>query len=104
MEHRLYLTELWYLYGILLTDKQRECMRLSLLEDFSLQEIGEKLGMSRQSVCDSLHRGERMLVSFEEKLRFAAKRLQLTMALNAVWNELPEGQAKNNLRDAAENL
>lgn len=68
MEHRLYMTELFELYGSFLTKKQRDCLRLSLLEDFSLREIGEEMGLSRQSVYDAIHRGEQTLERYEREL------------------------------------
>ena len=58
MEQFLYLSTLFDLYGALLTEKQQECLRLHLFEDFSLSEIGEELGISRQAVYDNIHRSE----------------------------------------------
>ena len=41
MEQFLYLSELFDLYGALLTERQQRCLELHLYEDFSLSEIGE---------------------------------------------------------------
>ena len=70
----MYLTALWEIYGALLTDKQRECLELSLLRDYSLSEIGEVLGLSRQSVHDAIRRGENLLTDLEAKLSVYAQR------------------------------
>ena len=52
MEQLLYLSALFDFYGALLTEKQQECLKMHLFEDFSLSEIGEELGISRQAVYD----------------------------------------------------
>lgn len=55
-------------YGALLTEKQRRCLELHYLEDWSLAEIAEEFEVSRQAVHDILRRSEQMLVSYEERL------------------------------------
>ena len=66
-------------YGALLTPHARELMRMYLEEDLSLQEIAEASGVSRQAVHDSVSRGEKQLMEYEERLgllkRFDALRL-----------------------------
>jgi len=54
-------------YGELLTDRQRECFELRYYQDFSLGEIGQELGISRQGVYDNLNRTEALLNKMEEK-------------------------------------
>ena len=77
MERRLELAELLAIYGAFLTDKQRECLSLSLWEDFSLTEIGERLGLSRQSAHDAIRRGEAALRRWEQCLCVAEHRRAL---------------------------
>ncbi|MBR0326145.1 MAG: YlxM family DNA-binding protein [Selenomonadales bacterium] len=55
-------------YGALLTDKQRRCLELHYLEDWSLAEIAGEFEVSRQAVHDILRRSEQLLVSYEERL------------------------------------
>lgn len=55
-------------YGGMLTDKQRECFDMRYNQDFSLGEIGETLGVSRQAVCDNLARTEALLRRMEENI------------------------------------
>lgn len=55
-------------YGALLTEKQRRCLELHYLEDWSLAEIAGEFEVSRQAVHDILRRSEQMLVSYEERL------------------------------------
>ena len=68
MEQLLYLSALFDFYGALLTEKQQECLKMHLFEDFSLSEIGEELGISRQAVYDNIHRSEKAMESYEAKL------------------------------------
>ena len=54
-------------YGDLLTSRQRECFELRYYQDYSLGEIGQELGISRQGVYDNLSRTEALLNRMEEK-------------------------------------
>lgn len=73
LEQLLYLSELFDLYGPLLTDKQQECLSLHLFEDFSLSEVGEALGISRQAAYDNIHRSEKAMEAYEAKLGLWAR-------------------------------
>ena len=53
------------LYGELLTEKQRECLDLYCNQDYTLAEIAELQGTSRQSVYDAISRAEAQLSRFE---------------------------------------
>ena len=55
-------------YKELLTEKQREMVSLYYEEDYSLGEISENLGVSRQGVYDTLKRSEKILKSLEDKI------------------------------------
>ncbi len=54
-------------YGELLTDKQREYFDLHYNEDYSLAEIAEMSGISRQGVWDIIKRAEDALTEVENK-------------------------------------
>ena len=41
LERLFHLAELFDMYGMLLTEKQRRCLELHLFDDFSLAEVGE---------------------------------------------------------------
>lgn len=69
----LYLSDLYDIYGALLTKKQQECLHLHLYDDFSLSEIGEELGISRQAVYDNIHRAEKAMNEYESKLGLAER-------------------------------
>lgn len=55
-------------YGALLTKRQYELLDIHYNSDYSLGEIAEQYGISRQGVFDNLKRGKSALYSLEEKL------------------------------------
>ena len=61
------------LYGDVLTEKQRDVMVQYYNDDYSLAEIAENFGITRQGVRDAIKRGEATLLELEEKIGFAAR-------------------------------
>lgn len=55
-------------YGELLTERQRQVYTSVVFEDYSLSEVAEELGISRQGVHDMIRRCNRTLEEYEEKL------------------------------------
>ena len=55
-------------YGELLTEKQKLIFEMYHLNDLSLAEISEHLGITRQGVRDSIKRAEATLLEMEDKL------------------------------------
>ena len=55
-------------YGEFLTEKQKRMITLYYNDDYSLAEIAEELGISRQGVLDGLKRAQKKLQDMEEKL------------------------------------
>lgn len=72
-EKKIKLGNLYAFYGNLLTEKQQEILRLYCIDDLSLGEISENLGISRQAVYDTLKRSKRILEDYEEKLGLLSK-------------------------------
>lgn len=66
-------TLLFDYYGELLTEKQKSCFDLYYNQDFSLAEIAEESGISRQGVYDTLARAEAYLENLEEKIGCIAR-------------------------------
>jgi predicted DNA-binding protein YlxM (UPF0122 family) len=64
---------LYNFYHSLLTEKQEKYMNLYYVEDFSLSEISEQLGVSRQAVLDNIHRSVNSLEKFEKELNLVDK-------------------------------
>ncbi|MCD8190724.1 MAG: YlxM family DNA-binding protein [Clostridiales bacterium] len=78
------MTMLYDFYGELLTDRQREFYDLYHNEDFSLAEIAENAGITRQGVRDVIVRAEAILNEMEEKTGIVARFLETREALNAI--------------------
>ncbi len=77
----LNITVLFDYYGDCLSDKQRELFDFYYNEDFSLSEVAQNVGISRQGVRDSVKRTEQQLLEFENKLHLCEKTNDLkTMA------------------------
>ena len=64
--------ELLDTYGRLLTDNQREALRLHLVEDWSYAEIATAQGVTRAAIYDMVHRGQLALRGYEDKLGMLA--------------------------------
>ena len=72
-------------YGCLLSGKQLEFLRLYHEENYSLQEIADEFGVSRQGVYDGVKKAQNALNAYESKLhlveRFKASEAALTELL-----------------------
>ncbi len=68
LEQRIRLGELFDVYGVLLTEKQRKSCELLLQGDLSMVEVGEVLGMTRQGAYDLLRRTRDCLDALEKDL------------------------------------
>ena len=67
MKQNISLSMLLECYGTLLTDKQKEALDMYYNMDFSLSEIAENIGVTRQCARDFIKKGEAHLINFEEK-------------------------------------
>lgn len=86
----LRMAALFDVYGPLLTERQQEMCGLYYLNDYSLSEISELHGVSRQAVHDTLVRAEKAMEEYENQFGIVrcsdTKRRQLeelTSALSA---------------------
>lgn len=64
---------LYDFYGQLLTAKQRELLKLYHEDNYSLSEIAEEYGISRQGVHDAVKKAEKALYEYENKLGLIGK-------------------------------
>ena len=67
-EKNLNISYLLDFYGELLSDRKRSVMEMYYDEDFSLSEIADEIGISRQGVRDIIKKTEEELFFFEDKL------------------------------------
>ena len=77
MEKDLSLTELFDLYGGLLTERQRELFSSYYLYDLSLSEIAEPEGKTRQNVYAAVKSVKDKLHEYEEILKLKEKKDEL---------------------------
>ena len=77
MEKILEQTLLYDFYGELLTEHQKRVYEDVVLNDYSLSEIADELGISRQGVHDMVKRCSRLLHGYEEKLHLVEKFVSL---------------------------
>ena len=84
-------------YGDVLTPKQRDVMEQYYNDDFSLAEIAENFGITRQGVRDSIKRGEGILLELEQKVGFAARHRATQQSLA----KLEELAAENGAEDTS---
>lgn len=70
LENNLLLAQLFDLYGPLLSRTQQSVMKEYILNDFTITEIAENQGVSRQAVKDAITKAESKLKSYENKLGF----------------------------------
>gem|GEM_PF-183845 len=98
-------------YGQLLTARQYEILDLYYNNDYSLAEIAEELGISRQGVHDSIRKGRAALEAYEERLGLAArfreqeeKMKRALSFLKKVESEVPEAAGNKSFRKAVKAL
>lgn len=109
----LEMSLLFDFYGDLLTERQRLCFDLRYNQDYSMAEIAQELGVSRQGVFDNLSRAEALLRNMEEKTACVRRSLRSRQAISKICRaaDLLEAmhtqeatQIASDLRQAAEEL
>lgn len=73
MEKNLEVSTLLDFYADLLTENQRKALSLYYNEDFSLAEIAENQGITRQGVRDTVQKAQVQLFELEKKLHVAQR-------------------------------
>ena len=95
MDERLYLIDLYDIYGELLDDKKRVYFEYYYFDNLSLGEISENLNISRNAIHKSLKIVEDKLKFYEDKLELYKRR----KLLKDVINELDNKDLKQKLED-----
>lgn len=73
MDDHVELSCLLDYYGDFLTERQKKLLALAVNEDFSLSEIAEREGISRQGARDAVRRGAQTLREMEARLKIAER-------------------------------
>ncbi len=68
---------LYDFYGKLLNEHQRAVFEEYVLDNFSLSEIAQERGISKQGVHDTIKRTDKLLNDYEEKLHLVQKFLSI---------------------------
>ncbi len=73
IEKMIEISMLYDFYGQLLTAKQQELMSLYHEDNYSLSEIADEYGISRQGVHDGVKKAEKALHEYENRLGLIKK-------------------------------
>ncbi len=84
MNDKIYFNNLYDYYGELLTDKQRSYFEDYYFEDYSLSEIADNKGVSRNAVHHQLKQVEEKLKYYEETLHLYEKRIKIKELLTKI--------------------
>ncbi|TYP59962.1 YlxM family DNA-binding protein [Thermosediminibacter litoriperuensis] len=90
MPDLLRLSLLYDFYGAFLTDRQREFFELHFFSDWSLSEIADNFGVTRQGVFDVIHRSTAFLEDCEKKLGLVGRFLFMTRGMERILKSLEE--------------
>ena len=81
---------LFEFYAALLTDKQMNYIELYYADDYSLAEIAEEFGVSRQAVYDNIKRTEKILEDYEMKLHMYSDYIVRSQIFDQILERYPE--------------
>lgn len=101
MDEKVKISILCDLYGKLLTEKQFEVLNDYYNNDYSLSEIAENNGITRQAVRDIIKKGEKKLFEYEEKLSFMKRTLNQEKKIEKVLLELNKIQKESSDKQIA---
>ncbi len=94
MEKNVKVSMLCQIYGKLLTEKQFNFLDDYYNNDFSLSEIAENYGITRQAARDNIVKGENKLFEYEEKLGIMKKTINQEQQIVKILSELTKIQTK----------
>ncbi|MQW23876.1 MULTISPECIES: putative DNA-binding protein [unclassified Lactococcus] len=86
------MNTLFEFYATLLTDKQMNYIELYYADDYSLAEIAEQFGVSRQAVYDNIKRTEKVLEGYEEKLHLFSNYVVRNQLLDQLLEKYADNQ------------
>ncbi len=104
LEKKVRISNLYFFYGKLLTEKQNTVINLYYNEDTSLGEIASLLQITRQAVKDCLKKAEITLESAESKLKTAERFILIKNTLNDCIKSTEDEIVKQKLINLSESL
>lgn len=84
MEKLLEQALLFDFYGELLTEHQKQVYEEVVLEDYSLSEVAEERGISRQGVHDLIKRCNKVLSDYEDKLHLVERFIKIQKTVEQI--------------------
>ena len=87
---------LYDFYGELLTEHQKDVYEQVVLEDYSLSEIAQMKGISRQGVHDLVKRCQKILEGYEAKLHLVEKFLSVKEKVSKIDDTLAVWEREKN--------
>ena len=84
MEKIVLQSLLYDFYGELLKPNQKAVFEEYVLDNYSLSEIAEERGISRQGVHDMIKRTDKLLCEYEDKLHLVKRFLDLKEKVNRI--------------------
>ncbi len=93
MEEKVEQAYLYDFYGELLNRHQRKLYEAFIFQDFTLSEIADEEGISRQGVHDVIKRCTKTLADYEAKLHLVDKFLSVKQKVSRI-QELAEQSRK----------
>ena len=93
------LTRLYDVYGPLLSDHKKEIFEGYVLDNYSLAEIAEQVGLSRQGVRDIVRRCSKELQDAEEKLGFLKKMDRISEKIDEAISKSDDNEIKGILSE-----
>ena len=88
MSKDLGISRLCDAYGALLTEHRLEILREFYDYDYSLAEIAENFGFTRQAALGSIRKAEKQLLSYEDKLGYVKKTDVLKASLKSLADKM----------------
>ncbi|BAH81458.1 putative DNA-binding protein [Streptococcus dysgalactiae subsp. dysgalactiae] len=86
------MNALFEFYAALLTDKQMNYIELYYADDYSLAEIAEEFGVSRQAVYDNIKRTEKILETYEMKLHMYSDYIVRSEIFDEMMDHYPDDE------------
>ena len=107
MAKNLYFSKLLYFYSSVLKERQKEVMNLYYNKDFSLSEIADNIGISKQGVRDIIKRSELLLLECDANFNIIKKTEYIQKNLEEILiacETLKECIVNNDLKNLEKNV
>jgi len=98
-EKNLEINYLLDFYGDVLTDRKRNILEMYYNDDYSLSEIADDIGISRQGVRDIIKKAEDELLFLEEKLGLYKKFKTVQKSVDELVNAINAEDIPSDIKD-----